>query len=134
MNREAIKRINRQTFILISFLTLASYLLWQNELMAFNVILGGFISWLSIRELAWAVKKFFGKPMFQVTVIGLSYLKLGAIFLFLWIVAIKGLFNVKGLLIGFIAVLIISAKEAYIYVKNQKLEDYSTEKQNEKKE
>lgn len=123
MDREAIKRINRQTIILIPLLTLASYLLWQNELMAFNVILGGFISWLSLRELAWAVKKFFGKPTFQLTVIGLSYLKLGVIFLFLWFIAIKGLFDVKGLLIGFIAILIISAKEAYIYVKKQQIED-----------
>jgi len=123
MDKEVIKKINRQTLILVPALALASYLLWQDEIVAFNVILGGFISWLSLRELAWAVKKFFGKPMFQLTVIGLSYLKLGAIFLFLWFIAIKGLFNIKGLLIGFIAILIISAKEAYIYVKKQKEEN-----------
>jgi hypothetical protein len=120
MDREVIKRINKQTFILVPLLALASYLLWQNEIVSFNVILGGFISWLSLRELAWAVKKFFGKPMFQLTVIGLSYLKLGAIFLFLWFIAIKGLFNIKGLLIGFIAILILSTKEAYIYIKKTK--------------
>jgi hypothetical protein len=123
MDREVIKRINKQTFILVPLLALASYLLWQNEIVSFNVILGGFISWLSLRELAWAVKKFFGKPMFQLTVIGLSYLKLGAIFLFLWFIAIKGLFNIKGLLIGFIAILIVSAKEAYIYIKKQREEN-----------
>jgi hypothetical protein len=123
MDREVIKRINKQTFILVPLLALASYLLWQNEIVSFNVILGGFISWLSLRELAWAVKKFFGKPKFQLTVIGLSYLKLGAIFLFLWFIAIKGLFNIKGLLIGFIAILIVSAKEAYIYIKKQREEN-----------
>ncbi|MDI1471709.1 MAG: hypothetical protein QMD43_01055 [Thermodesulfovibrio sp.] len=123
MDKEIIKKINRQTLILVPALALASYLLWQNEIVAFNVILGGFISWLSLRELAWAVKKFFGKPMFQLTVIGLSYLKLGAIFLFLWFIAIKGLFNIKGILIGFIAILIVSAKEAYIYIKKQKEEN-----------
>jgi len=123
MDREVIKRINKQTFILVPLLALASYLLWQNEIVSFNVILGGFISWLSLRELAWAVKKFFGKPMFQLTVIGLSYLKLGAIFLFLWFIAIKGLFNIKGLLIGFIAILIVSTKEAYIYIKKQREEN-----------
>lgn len=133
MEREVIKRINRQTLILVPILAVASYLFWQNEIVSFNVILGGFISWLSLRELAWAVKKFFGKPMFQLTVIGLSYLKLGAIFLFLWFIAIKGLFNIKGLLIGFIAILIVSAKEAYIYIKNQKVEDSSAESQNEHK-
>jgi len=126
MDREVIRKINRQTFILVPLLALASYLVWQNEIVAFNVILGGFISWISMRELAWAVKKFFGKPMFQLTVIGLSYLKLGAIFLFLWFIAIKGLFNIKGLLIGFIAILIISTKEAYIYVKKQKEENQSS--------
>jgi len=123
MDREVIKRINKQTFILVPLLALASYLLWQNEIVSFNVIIGGFISWLSLRELAWAVKKFFGKPAFQLTVIGLSYLKLGAIFLFLWFIAIKGLFNIKGLLIGFIAILIVSAKEAYIYIKKQREEN-----------
>jgi hypothetical protein len=123
MDREVIKRINKQTFILVPLLALASYLLWQNEIVSFNVILGGFISWLSLRELAWAVKKFFGKTMFQLTVIGLSYLKLGAIFLFLWFIAIKGLFNIKGLLIGFIAILILSTKEAYIYIKKQREEN-----------
>jgi len=61
--------------------------------------------------------------MFQLTVIGLSYLKLGAIFLFLWFIAIKGLFNIKGLLIGFIAILILSTKEAYIYIKKQREEN-----------
>lgn len=134
MEREVIKRINRQTLILVPILAVASYLFWQNEIVSFNVILGGFISWLSLRELAWAVKKFFGKPMFQLTVIGLSYLKLGAIFLFLWFIAIKGLFNIKGLLIGFIAILIISAKEAYVYIKRQKIEDSSVESQNENKD
>lgn len=122
MDREVIKRVNKQTLILVPILAIAAYLLWQNEIVAFNVILGGFISWFSLRELAWAIKKFFGKPMFQLTVIGLSYLKLGAIFLFLWFIAIKGLFNIKGLLIGFVAILVISTKEAYIYIKKQKEE------------
>ncbi len=134
MDKEVIRRINRQTIIFVPILAAASYLMWQNEIVAFNVILGGFISWLSLRELAWAVKKFFGKPMFQLTVIGLSYLKLGAIFLFLWFIAIKGLFNIKGLLIGFIAILIVSAKEAYVYIKKQKGEDASAETSTERKE
>lgn len=134
MDREVIRRINRQTIIFVPILATASYLIWQDEIVAFNVILGGFISWLSLRELAWAVKKFFGKPMFQLTIIGLSYLKLGVIFLFLWFIAIKGLFNIKGLLIGFIAILIVSAKEAYVYIKKQKEDDASTENSSEKKE
>lgn len=134
MEKEVIRRINRQTIIFVPLLALLSYLIWQNEIVSFNVILGGFISWLSLRELAWAVKKFFGKPMFQLTVIGLSYLKLGAIFLFLWFIAIKGLFNIKGLLIGFIAILIVSAKEAYLYIKRQKVENIPSDIQNEDKE
>ncbi|MCX7987949.1 MAG: hypothetical protein N2647_00710 [Thermodesulfovibrio sp.] len=134
MEKEVIRRINRQTIIFVPLLALLSYLIWQNEIVSFNVILGGFISWLSLRELAWAVKKFFGKPMFQLTVIGLSYLKLGAIFLFLWFIAIKGLFNIKGLLIGFIAILIVSAKEAYLYIKRQKVENIPSDTQNENKE
>lgn len=134
MDREVIRKINRQTIVLLPLIAGLSYIVSQNEIVAFNVILGGFISWLSLRELAWAVKKFFGKPMFQLTVIGLSYLKLGAIFLFLWFIAIKGLFNIKGLLIGFIAILIVSAKEAYFYIKKQKLVDSSIENQSEGKE
>lgn len=123
MDREVIKRINKQTLLLVPAVAVASYLLWQNETVAFNVILGGFISWLSLRELAWAVKKFFGKPMFQLTVIGLSYIKLGLIFLFLWFIAIKGWFNIKGLLIGFLAVLVVSVKEAYLHIKKQNFSD-----------
>lgn len=123
MDREVIKRINKQTLLLVPAVGVASYLLWQNETVAFNVILGGFISWLSLRELAWAVKKFFGKPMFQLTVIGLSYIKLGLIFLFLWFIAIKGWFNIKGLLIGFLAVLVVSVKEAYFHIKKQNFSD-----------
>jgi hypothetical protein len=134
MEKEVIRKIDKQTIILIPLLTTLSYLIWQNEVIAFNIILGGFISWLSLRELAWAVKKFFGRPMFQIIIIGLSYLKLGVIFLFLWFIAVKGLFNVKGLLIGFIAVLIVSTKEAYLYIKKQKLENSSTEKQKEGEE
>lgn len=133
MDREVIKRINRQTLILVPVLTILTYILWQNEIVAFNVILGGFISWFSLRELAWAVKKFFGKPAFQLTVIGLSYLKLGAIFLFLWFFAIKGLFDIWGLLIGFIAILIVSTKEAFIYIKKQKTEDVFAKSQSENK-
>lgn len=135
MDREVIKRINRQTLILVPALAGLSYLFWNDLIVTFNVILGGFLSWLSLRELAWAVKKFFGKPMFQLTVIGLSYLKLGAIFLFLWFIAIKGLFNIKGLLIGFIAILIISTKEAYIYIKKQQQqlsEQETSERKNER--
>lgn len=123
MDREVIKRINKQTLLLVPAVGVASYLLWQNETVAFNVILGGFISWLSLRELAWAIKKFFGKPMFQLTVIGLSYIKLGLIFLFLWFIAIKGWFNIKGLLIGFLAVLVVSVKEAYLHIKKQNFSD-----------
>ncbi|GEM_PF-485338 len=123
MEKEVIKKINRQTLIIVPILAGLSYLIWQDWIVSFNVVLGGFISWFSLRELAWAVKKFFGKPMFQLTVIGLSYIKLGAIFLFLWFFAIKGLFNIKGLLIGFLVILVVSAKEAYLYIKKQKIEE-----------
>lgn len=123
MDREVIKRINRQTFVLVPILAGISYLFWNDKIVSFNVLLGGLISWFSLRELAWAVKKFFGKPMFQLTVIGLSYLKLGAIFILLWFLATKGLFNIKGLLIGFIAILVVSIKEAYVYMKRQKSEE-----------
>lgn len=123
MDREVIKRINRQTLVLVPILAGISYLFWNDKIVSFNVLLGGLISWFSLRELAWAVKKFFGKPMFQLTVIGLSYLKLGAIFILLWFLAIKGLFNIKGLLIGFIAILVVSIKEAYVYMKRQKSEE-----------
>ncbi len=123
MDKEVIKRINRQTLFLVPLLAVGSYFIWQKEIVAFNVVLGGFISWLSVRELAWAVKKFFGKPLFQLKIIGLSYIKLGFIFIFLWFIAIKGWFDIRGLLIGFIAILILSTKEAYIYVKRQKIEE-----------
>lgn len=119
MEKVVLNKINKQTFISVPILALASGLLFESKLVAFNVFIGGLISWLSLRELAWAVKKFFGKPGFQFSVIGLSYVKLGLIFIFLWFIAMQGLFNIYGLLIGFISVLAISAKEAYLYVRRQ---------------
>lgn len=119
MDQEVIKRINKHTLVLLPIVCVLSYLVWQDKVVTINVVLGGIISWLSLRELAWAVKKFFGKPMFQIAVIGLSYLKLGAIFIFLWIIAVHGWFSIKGLLTGFIAVLFVSLKEAYLYARRQ---------------
>lgn len=134
MDKEVLRRINRQSFIIVPLLAGLSYVFTNDLVVSLNVILGGLLSWLSLRELAWAVKKFFGKPMFQLTVIGLSYIKLGAIFLFLWFIAIKGLFNIKGLLIGFVAILVISTKEAYLYVKRRQNEaEIETAKEEEKK-
>ncbi|MCS7202939.1 MAG: hypothetical protein NZ809_00620 [Thermodesulfovibrio sp.] len=121
MDKEVIKRINKYTFILLPLIALLSYLIWQNKVVTVNVFLGGFISWLSLRELSWAVKKFFGTPVFQIAVIGLSYLKLGAIFLFLWFIAAHGWFSVKGLLIGFLVILVVSLREAYLHARRQQI-------------
>lgn len=119
MDRTVAKKINRQTLIFVPVLAILSWLISGNKLVAFNVIIGGFISWLSIKELSWAVKKFFGKPLFQFAVVGLSYLKLGAIFVFLWFIAMQGWFNIGGLLTGFIVILIVSVKEAYLHARRQ---------------
>lgn len=54
MDREVIKKINKQTSILVPVLAALSYIIWQNEIVVFNIALGGFISWLNLRELAWA--------------------------------------------------------------------------------
>lgn len=119
MDRTVTKKINRQALIFVSALAVLSWLISGNKLVAFNVIIGGFISWLSIKELSWAVKKFFGKPVFQLAVVGLSYLKLGMIFVFLWFIAMHGWFNIFGLLTGFLVILIISVKEAYLHTRRQ---------------
>jgi len=58
MDREVIKKINKQTSILVPVLAALSYIIWQNEIVVFNIALGGFISWLNLRELAWAIKIF----------------------------------------------------------------------------
>jgi len=119
MDKVIIKKINKQSLIVLPILAAVSWLVFNNWLAAFNVILGGVISWLSIKELSWAVKKFFGKPMFQVAIIGLSYIKLGIIFLFLWFLAMHGLFNFWGLMAGFLAILVLSTREAYFHVRRQ---------------
>jgi len=119
VDKTVAKKINKQTLIVVPALAALSWLISGNKMVAFNVIIGGFISWLSIKELSWAVKKFFGKPVFQLAVVGLSYLKLGAIFVFLWFIAMHGWFNITGLLTGFIVILIVSVKEAYLHARRQ---------------
>jgi hypothetical protein len=117
MDKILIKKINKRTLVVLPILTGVSWLFFNSWLATFNVILGGLISWLSLNELFWAVKKFFGKPMFQVAIIGLSYIKIGIIFLFLWFLAMHGLFNLWGMITGFFAVLILSTLEAYFHVR-----------------
>lgn len=119
MDKTLLKKINKQSLIVLPILAVMGWLLSNSWLVAFNVLLGGLISWLSLRELAWAVKKFFGKPMFQVAIIGLSYIKLGLIFIFLWFLAKQGLFNLWGLMSGFLVILILSTREAYFHTRRQ---------------
>jgi hypothetical protein len=120
VDKEVIKKISREVLILLPIFAFLSWILWD-KIIALNIMIGGLTSWLSLKELSWAVKKFFGKPMFQMAVIGLSYIKLGLIFIFLMIIARYGLFNVYGLLAGFAVVLIISSRQALLHSRRQNI-------------
>jgi F0F1-type ATP synthase assembly protein I len=81
---------------------------------ALNILLGGGISLLSFRTVAWTVRKFLGMQMAQPAIMGISILKVTLIFLFLVILAYYRLISPIPLMVGFIIVIAIVIKEGFI--------------------
>jgi F0F1-type ATP synthase assembly protein I len=84
-----------------------------------SVLLGGLVSLASFRAITWAVRKFLGTEMGQPIIMGLSVLKIMAIFILLVVLAIFGLVHPVGLVIGFTAVLVIIIKEGYLFARRE---------------
>lgn len=114
--QETIKRITKQSLIIIPPIAALSFF-FTDWLFAFNVLLGGVISILSFRTVAWAVRKFVGMRMAQPVIIGISILKIISIFIFLVILAYFGLIKPVPLLVGFTLVIAIMTREGLIAAK-----------------
>jgi F0F1-type ATP synthase assembly protein I len=110
---EMIQRTTKQSLIIIPALAATSFF-FSDWLFAFNVLLGGGISLLSFRTVAWSVRKFIGMQMVQPVIMGISILKVTLIFLFLVILAYFRLIKPIPLMVGFILVLAIVIKEGFI--------------------
>jgi hypothetical protein len=113
-----IKKTFKQSLILISLLAIASvfFMEWKFPL---SVIIGGIIFLASLWVLSWAVRKFLGKPMGQVIIVGISALKILVIFIILIALAMLGIINVVGLMTGFVVSLIVTLKEGFIAARQE---------------
>jgi len=114
--QEMIQKITRLSAIIVPLGALASLPL-TDQLFALNIALGGVISLLSFRTIAWAVRKFITIQMAQPVIIGISIAKIAAIGLILaWLMIMKLIIPIP-LLIGFTIVLGIIVWQGIIAVR-----------------
>jgi hypothetical protein len=114
--QEMIQKITRLSAIIVPLGALASLPL-TDQLFALNIALGGVISLLSFRTIAWAVRKFITTQMAQPVIIGISIAKIAAIGLILaWLMIMKLIIPIP-LLIGFTIVLGIIVWQGIIAVR-----------------
>ncbi|MCX7914038.1 MAG: ATP synthase subunit I [Thermodesulfovibrionales bacterium] len=113
-----IERIFKQALIIIPIVAAISFFFseWRFPL---SVLIGGIVFLVSLRSLAWAVKKYLGKAMGQQIIIGISTIKILLIFLVLATLATLKLINIIGLVLGFITSLIITVKEGFITARRE---------------
>jgi hypothetical protein len=101
-----IKKTGKLSLIITAALAVISFFV-EGWLFAFNIFAGGSISLLSFRAIVWAVRKFLGNQMAQAAIMGISVIKITAIFIFLVILAYFSLLLPVPFLAGFTLVLAI---------------------------
>jgi hypothetical protein len=104
--QEMTGNISRFSMFIIPPVALVS-LFFADWSFAFNILLGGAINLVSFRAIVWAVRKFIGMQMAQAVIMGISFLKITAIFIFLIVMAYFELLLPVPLLAGFTLVLAI---------------------------
>jgi len=112
-----IQKTTKYTLIIIPILAAAAFY-FTDWMYSFNIVLGGCISLLSFRAMAWAVRSFLGTQVAQAAIMGLSILKVLLIFTFL--VALQYFFRIirpVPFLASFTLVLAIIIKEALAVAK-----------------
>jgi hypothetical protein len=114
--QEMIQKITKYSVIALPPVALVS-LLFSDWLFAMNIALGGVISLLSFRTIAWAVRKFIGVQMAQPAIMGISILKIIAIGIFLGALMIMQLILPVPLLFGFTLVLAIIIWQGIVAVR-----------------
>jgi F0F1-type ATP synthase assembly protein I len=101
-----IQKIAKFSIIVLPAVALVSFFI-ADGLFAFNLLLGGAISLLSFNTIVWAVQKFIGMQMAQPVIMGISILKITAIFIILILINYFSLLLPVPLLVGFTLVLAI---------------------------
>jgi len=119
--QKMIQKITKFSVIVIPALALVS-LFFGGWLFAFNFVLGGAISLLSFRTIVWAVRKFIGMQMAQPVIMGISILKITAIFVFLVVLALLQLIMPVPLLAGFTLVLAIIIWQGFIAARKESIQ------------
>ncbi|HMK61455.1 MAG TPA: hypothetical protein VK452_09980 [Dissulfurispiraceae bacterium] len=107
-----IQKSTKYTFIIIPILAIIAFY-FTDWMFSFNIILGGLISLLSFRAMAWAVRSFLDTHIAQAAIMGISILKILLIFTFL--LALQYFFRIikpVPFLASFTLVLAIIIKEA----------------------
>jgi hypothetical protein len=113
MDQLMVQRITRYVLIIIPVLAGGS-LFFYEWLVGFNILLGGAIGLFSVRSIAWAAGKFVGKPMGQVALMGLNFVKLFIIFLIMAALAIAGLVMPLPFVLSFTLVIGIILREGFL--------------------
>ena len=119
--QKMIQKITKFSFIVIPSVALVS-LFFGGWLFASNFLLGGAISLLSFRTIVWAVRKFLGMQMAQPVIMGISILKITAIFVFLIALAYLQLIMPVPLLAGFTLVLAIIIWQGFIAARKESVQ------------
>ena len=101
-----IKKTGKLSLIITVALAAIAFF-FEGWLFAFNILIGGSISLLSFRAIVWAVRKFLLVQMAQPLIMGISLVKITAIFIFLLALAHFSLLLPVPLLAGFTLVLAI---------------------------
>lgn len=111
---QMLQRIYRLAFIIIPSIAIVSGVIWWGEWrIPFSIIVGGVLSVASLRIIVWSVRRFLGSGMGQPIIIGISTLKIFAMFATMVVLAVYGLLNVVGMVLGFTTVLVITTIEGY---------------------
>jgi hypothetical protein len=101
-----IKKTGKISLVITAALAAITFF-FEGWLFAFNILVGGSISLLSFRAIVWAVRKFLLLQMAQPLIMGISLVKITAIFIFLLALAHFSLLLPVPLLAGFTLVLVI---------------------------
>jgi hypothetical protein len=115
-----LQRISKQSiFVIAPLATLSLFVTNRDWRFGGSILLGGLVSLASFRVIAWAVRKFLGTEMAQPIIMGLSIVKITAVFALLVVLAFFGLVHPVGFVIGFTAVLVVIVKEGFLFARRE---------------
>jgi F0F1-type ATP synthase assembly protein I len=111
---QMLRSISKKVLILLPLLSAAAWIIWSNNWrIAFSLFIGGILSFISLRVIAWAVRRFFGTSMAQSIIIGISAIKILIMFVLMVVLATFGMLHITSMITGFTIVLALIIMEGY---------------------